>query len=51
MEASLADDLGEDAHRAVLAALAEADRYGHQYSNAAHLVWAEIDDDSEEPPR
>ncbi|MFJ1707296.1 hypothetical protein [Kitasatospora sp. NPDC088346] len=51
VEAPLSGDLGEDAHRAVLVALADADRFGHEYSDAAQLVWAEVDDDSEELPR
>jgi len=45
VEAALPGGLSEQAHRDVLAALADADRYGHQYTAAAHRVWAELDEE------
>ncbi|GAA2751504.1 MULTISPECIES: hypothetical protein [Kitasatospora] len=46
VEAEIPGDLGEEAHRAVLTALAAADRFGHVYLAASHSVWAEIDEES-----
>ncbi|WP_371479409.1 hypothetical protein [Kitasatospora sp. NBC_00315] len=48
VEAALPGHLSDEAHRAVLDALAGADRYGHQYSEAAQAVWAELDEDREQ---
>ncbi|MFD0260009.1 hypothetical protein ACFRKE_20935 [Kitasatospora indigofera] len=42
-------DLGDEAHGAVLAVLAGADRYGHRYTDAAQAVWAELDEEWEQP--
>ena len=49
VEAALPGSLSDEAHRAVLDALASADRYGHRYSDAAQAVWAELDEEREQP--
>ncbi|WP_329498287.1 hypothetical protein [Kitasatospora herbaricolor] len=49
VEAAVPGDLGDEAHRAVLAVLAGADRYGHRYTDTAQAVWAEFDDEREQP--
>ena len=49
MEATLPGGLTEEAQLAVLAVLAGADRYGHQYSDSAQAVWAEFDEEREFP--
>lgn len=48
VEAVVPGDLGEEAHGAVLAVLAGADRYGHRYTDAAQAVWAELDEEWEQ---
>ncbi|MFC8455209.1 hypothetical protein [Kitasatospora sp. NPDC057223] len=48
VDAALPGSLSDEAHLAVLAALAGADRYGHRYTDAAQAVWAELDEELEQ---
>ncbi|GAA0693756.1 hypothetical protein GCM10010193_55530 [Kitasatospora atroaurantiaca] len=47
VEAALPGGLTDEAQLAILAVLAAADRYGHQYSDTAQGVWAEFDEERE----
>ncbi|MFI6448159.1 hypothetical protein [Kitasatospora sp. NPDC050543] len=49
VDAPLPQELSEEAHEAVLDALAAADRYGHRYTDEAQAVWAELDEAGEQP--
>jgi hypothetical protein len=46
VEVVLPAELNEQAHRAVLAVLAGADRFGHHNTPAAQRIWAEVDEES-----
>ncbi|MDH6129656.1 hypothetical protein [Kitasatospora sp. GP82] len=48
VEAPLPAGLTEQEELAVLDVLADADRYGHDYSPTAERVWAELDEEREQ---
>ncbi|MGK5640078.1 hypothetical protein ACSNOK_17425 [Streptomyces sp. URMC 126] len=43
VEVNLPRELSDAARRIVVAALAEADRYGHDHTSAGAVVWAEVE--------
>ncbi|WP_441250101.1 hypothetical protein [Kitasatospora sp. McL0602] len=50
VELSLPPGMSADAQLAVLTVLADADRFGHHYTDTAQRVWAEFDEEREKHP-